>query len=259
MAESKTIQSVQRALDILNCFDDSNTILSLAQISEKLSLNKSTTHGLVSTLSANGYLFQASPGKYSLGTELARKGVLAEDVRLSILSQIAEAEFESYRFVLTGTLSLYGFSRNKLIKIISLECSPSHYAIKPSDKSDYYATASGKLLLSTYSNAQLNFFVNHTRFEKLTDKTICDSEKIKEELQNIKSSGYAFEDGEAAVGISAIACPVFDKNKEIMASVSLTSFDENISSAKSTIVSTLKACSDLITAEFIKFSEPSNH
>ena len=50
----KTIQSVQRAIDILNCFDAQTPALSLGEISARLQLNKATVHGLLNTLHNNG-------------------------------------------------------------------------------------------------------------------------------------------------------------------------------------------------------------
>ena len=40
--EGKTIQSIQRAIDIMNCFNENVHELSLKEISEKVGLRKST-------------------------------------------------------------------------------------------------------------------------------------------------------------------------------------------------------------------------
>ena len=46
----RVIQSVQRAIDILNCVADAEKKISLREISEKLDLNINTARGLVQTL-----------------------------------------------------------------------------------------------------------------------------------------------------------------------------------------------------------------
>ena len=58
MATTKIIQSLERAMSILELFQNSVVELSLKDISEKLELNKSTTFGLVNSLAALGYLLQ---------------------------------------------------------------------------------------------------------------------------------------------------------------------------------------------------------
>lgn len=64
---SRSIQSVQRAIDIINCFDGIGTELSLGEISTKLNLNKSTVHGILSTLHQNNFVRQTPTGRYTLG------------------------------------------------------------------------------------------------------------------------------------------------------------------------------------------------
>lgn len=64
----KRIQSVQRAIDIISCFHHTDIELSLGEISTALSLNKSTVHGIISTLYANNYVTQVPSGKYKLGS-----------------------------------------------------------------------------------------------------------------------------------------------------------------------------------------------
>ncbi|SQC98502.1 IclR helix-turn-helix domain [Fusobacterium necrophorum subsp. necrophorum] len=51
----KVIQSIQRAINILNCFDQNNLVLSLNEISQKLDLNINTTRGLVNSLVVNNF------------------------------------------------------------------------------------------------------------------------------------------------------------------------------------------------------------
>lgn len=73
----RMIQSVQRALDIINCFDSLHVQLSLTEISQKLNLNISTVHGLINTLIAYSYIDKnPSNGKYRLGLEFLLKANL---------------------------------------------------------------------------------------------------------------------------------------------------------------------------------------
>ena len=65
MAQQKTgkvIQSVQRAVDIINCFEDITTERSLSELSTMLDLNKSTVHGILNTLHNNNFVRQNQRG-----------------------------------------------------------------------------------------------------------------------------------------------------------------------------------------------------
>jgi IclR family KDG regulon transcriptional repressor len=62
-----TIQSVERAIAILRCFDN-YPVLRITEISKMLSLHKSTVYGLVNTMVKEKLLEQdKESGKYRLG------------------------------------------------------------------------------------------------------------------------------------------------------------------------------------------------
>ncbi len=90
----KNIQSVQRAIDILNCFSENSTQLTLSDISVALNLNKSTVHGIVSTLKHSGYLWQSRSGKYLLGPSLLSKYIFADDSRKALIVHNAKSHME---------------------------------------------------------------------------------------------------------------------------------------------------------------------
>jgi len=69
------IQAVERALTILDLFDEHSTELKITEISERMNLNKSTVHSLLKTLKKNGYIDQdGESGKYKLGMKLLERG-----------------------------------------------------------------------------------------------------------------------------------------------------------------------------------------
>ncbi|HBC97452.1 MAG TPA: IclR family transcriptional regulator, partial [Clostridium sp.] len=70
----KIIQSVDKAFQILECFNNYEE-LGVTEISKMLDLHKSTTYGLISTLSANNILEKDdNTGKYRLGLKLYQLG-----------------------------------------------------------------------------------------------------------------------------------------------------------------------------------------
>jgi IclR family KDG regulon transcriptional repressor len=52
------IQAVDRALQILDLFDEYETELKITEISKRLGLHKSTVHSLLKTLQSRGYIIQ---------------------------------------------------------------------------------------------------------------------------------------------------------------------------------------------------------
>jgi DNA-binding IclR family transcriptional regulator len=67
----RSIKSLQRAIDILDLFDERTAELGITEIAERSGLHKSTAAGLVHTLEHNGYLGQdPETRKYGLGFKL---------------------------------------------------------------------------------------------------------------------------------------------------------------------------------------------
>ena len=60
-----TVQALMRALDILDCFNYQNRVLSLSDVVNRTGLNKTTAKRLMSNLAARGYLQQDPVEKLS--------------------------------------------------------------------------------------------------------------------------------------------------------------------------------------------------
>ena len=85
------IQSIERVANILNCFDQDSK-LGITQISKKVGLTKSTTFGIVSTLTKLGFLEQEkSSGLYMLGLELFRLGNKVDAEGRNVISRELES------------------------------------------------------------------------------------------------------------------------------------------------------------------------
>lgn len=69
------IHSVERALHILDLFDEHDTELKITEISNNMGLHTSTLHSLLKTLQVQGYIDQNQEnGKYRLGMKLVERG-----------------------------------------------------------------------------------------------------------------------------------------------------------------------------------------
>jgi DNA-binding IclR family transcriptional regulator len=116
---SNRVAAVDRALQILDCFDGRDDRLSLAALHERTGLYKSTILRLAGSLEAYGYLNRQSDGRYALGPTLWRLGSLyrrrydfADRVR-PVLERLALATRESASFyVRDGDRRVCLFRRN---------------------------------------------------------------------------------------------------------------------------------------------------
>ena len=59
--------------------------------------------------------------------------------------------------------------------------------------------------------------------ESFTDRTITDTDYIKNELKEIKKQGFSIDDEEIELGLKCIAAPIFDHQGNVIASISCAS------------------------------------
>lgn len=250
----KNIQSVQRAIDILNCFTAANPALSLGEISARLQLNKATVHGILNTLHNNAYVSQNSKGQYLLGRAFFAKTALTNSSVTSKLLDSLSAPLQEIcnKYQASGIVST--IINYNLQRIHMITPTNSAFVLQPSAQSGpLYAMASGKLILAYSDSDFLHDYLSRTALVPLTSKTLSDSNALQENLDKIRSSGCAYERDELAEGISSIAVPVFDSMHKIYATISLTGMTAPILSEQDNIAKKLTELRDTIESQCFIF------
>lgn len=237
----KQIQSVQRAIDILNCFTASSPTLTLGQISARLDLNKGTVHGILNTLHNNGFISQNSSGQYMLGAELFNKAQLAPDTRRSVYIDQAQLYLQdlSDQFMANGTM--FAFEGLYTLFLYSTEPRNSTFVIRRANMHmPLYCSASGKLLLAHLSEMEFAEYLKTAPFPAYTPYSITGEAALRNELMKIRAQGYSVENNELFDGVSAISVPVFSSyDNRIFGSISLTGMSVAIMKQRKEIIPAL--------------------
>src|SRR3712207_4488152 len=79
-----SVQSIDRAVAILRCFDARRPLLGISDIARATGLSTTTTHRLLMALQANNVVRQTSDRRYGLGpllVQLARNGAVPTTLR----------------------------------------------------------------------------------------------------------------------------------------------------------------------------------
>lgn len=237
----KQIQSVQRAINILNCFTATNTALTLGQISSRLNLNKGTVHGILNTLHNNGYVSQNLSGQYMLGAELFNKACLAPDTQKKICIDQGRDRMQalSDQFQANGTL--FAVEDNRLLVLDTTEPTNCAFIVrKATPQISLYGSASGKLLLAYLPQKEQDSYLARGPFPALTDHTKNTRELLEKEFVHIRESGYSYERNELFMGVSAIAVPIFNQyGNQLFGTMSLTGMTPGIQKQKTAIIHAL--------------------
>jgi IclR family transcriptional regulator, KDG regulon repressor len=216
------IQSVDRALHILDLFDETKTELKITEISRRLDLNKSTVHSLLKTLQKHNYIEQdMESGKYKLGLKLFERGNLiihSLDVRAIAKPHLLELSTNTgdtlHLVILDGKEGLYidkveGTSANVVYSRIGRRI-PIH------------CSAVGKALVAFKQELAIKKLLEGYVYKKQTDKTIRNEKEFLKELSTVRVLGYAIDYEENEPGICCVAVPVRNHLGEVIAAISLS-------------------------------------
>lgn len=249
--KGKTIQSVQRALDIINCFNENDIEMSLQEISESLGLNKSTVHGLLNTLHNNRFIQQNDNGNYMLGQALFNKSIYAIRATKTKLRSISKGYMARLSNKYRCSSHVFTVESNKLHFLDMTTPVNSYYIISTvlNDLMHLYCTASGKILLSHMSVGARNEYLENTQLIQHTDFTMTSKKAILENLNHIIANGYSTENEEVEEGCISIAVPIFTKHDDLFGTISVTGSKVKISGREDEIVADLKEISQKITKE----------
>ncbi len=243
----KNIQSVQRAIDILNCFNENTTQLTLSDISEALDLNKSTVHGILSTLKNNGYLWQSRSGKYLLGPSLLSKYIFADDSRKALIVHNAKSHMEFLVKKYKYSVKLYYLNEGTPNYIYHISSVNSTYTFD-SDFGNHplYCSATGKLALSTMSEEQVMAYLKINPLKEISSYTITDKDALLAELKNIRKNTFSKEAQELLEGISAVSVPIII-NQTCIAAISITGTSFHIDKDTDNIIKDLQEQTQIIS------------
>ncbi len=212
-------QSIIKAFTVLDAFTNDKKEWGVRELANKTGYNKSTTYRLLSTLVSLNVIHQNENDKYRLGSklfELGNRVSLYQSLITVTNETIKNIALEIQETVLLSTLKEQQvFHINKADSLQGLKISTSIGSYQP-----IHATASGKLLLAFSSiENQGNYFKNSSLIT-FTKKTITKASELRTALQTIKKQGYALDLEEFELGLICIAIPIFNKNKNAIASIS---------------------------------------
>ncbi|HKL11271.1 MAG TPA: IclR family transcriptional regulator [Clostridia bacterium] len=249
--KGKNIQSIQRAIDVISCFDENNIELSLSDISKCLQLNKSTVHGILNTLHNNRFIQQNCNGNYMLGQALFDKSVLAMQSSKTRLRTMSKSYMTSISNKYKCTTHVFTVNGNRLHFLDMTTPVNSHYifSVALGSQMQLYCTASGKILLSRMSVEERNEYFENTKLISNTRKTLVDKELLIENINSIIEKNYSLEDEEADEGCLSIAVPIVTRKDALVGTLSISGADVKIRNKIEEIARDLQKVSAKLTED----------
>ncbi|MEU5860551.1 IclR family transcriptional regulator [Nonomuraea sp. NPDC047529] len=209
-----SVQSVERALDVLEALAGHGGEAGLSEIAATTGLPYGTIHRLLQTLLARGYVRQESDRRYALGGGLVRLGGIAESMvgvwAQPYLARMVELSGETANLaVLEGDFVVYVAQvpsprRLRMFAEVGRRVLP-------------HSTAVGKALLAGRGAAEAMAVFERTGMPRRTPNTITDAAGMLAELDRVKERGYATDLGEEELGVHCLAVPIRDGDRVVAA------------------------------------------
>lgn len=207
-----TVQSVVRGLNILEIVAEHNEI-SLKEISTLSGLNKATAHRLLSTLIATGYIEQVNKnGIYRPTYKLFSLGNKKIDHVDS--HKIAHKFISDLSNTIKSTVHLVVEDGMEVVYVDKIDPTNSNsgFILKSQvgKRAPMYCTSVGKVLLSKYPDEKIKEIWEATDIKPLTPKTFINFEAFLEEINVIRSQGYALDLEENEIGVVCVGCEFYN-------------------------------------------------
>jgi len=217
-----TVRSVARAMRLVQIVADGPAEgLPLSELARALGTSKSTTLSLARTLTAFGMLRDMHPGpRYTLGTGLIRLGDIARgqlplgDVCRPLLAELSDLTKMTSRLAICDD----GFP----VFIERVDGPGSVRFHTPLGQREMpHSSAAGKAILATMTGEQVRAVCGQAGLPRRTSHTITDLASLRENLALVRSNGFALDDEEDEIGLRCIGAPIFDRDAQVIAAVSI--------------------------------------
>ena len=213
------MKTVARAIDLLECFTGERQTLAVSEIAALLAVHKSIASRLAATLCARGLLqldpvthrYRIGLRVYELGQFYSRDTAL-ETVADPLLRMLARAVGHASHVCVLDRLEMY-----------TVCCVASAHRLQVSveigGRRPIHATAAGKLFLAFGPEELFDVLSPRGAFPKITPHTITSRMEMRREIAAIRKSGIAHNCEESAVGVGAVAAPIFGTDDRVVASL----------------------------------------
>ncbi|NLC63804.1 MAG: IclR family transcriptional regulator [Thermoanaerobacterales bacterium] len=247
MLADNNVQSVERAVKILEEMAKENDGLGVTELSRRLDLHKSTVYRLLSTLVTVGYAEQnPETEKYRLGVKLLYLGgVILERMDLrneahDLLKQLSQDVNETVHLVVPDGDQVLYIDKIDTMKTIRMYSQIGRRAT-------YYASAVGKAILA-YSDEKYVEKIISQGLIRRTPNTITDPGELKRCLSQIRSNGYSIDDEENEEGIRCIGAPIFGHAGKVIGAISVSGPIMTVTKEKTQILAEkVKKCAEQIS------------
>ena len=220
-SEKHSSLSSDKLLMIIECIAENRQPVRLQDLAEQVGITQSTVLRYLRTLQNCNYVYQDETTlRYALTWKVCR---LTENLNSYLsLRNIATPFVNDLANTLHTGICLV---TEQSYECVYLDCIDAPNPFQPplqfiGKRAPMHVTASGKVLLSSFSDQQLEEYISTKGLKPCTKNSIHQKGRLIEELAQIRKQGFATEIEECELGLRCISYPIRCYSGKIYAAIS---------------------------------------
>lgn len=227
----KLNHSVRKAITLLRATAASTEGSSVSALARAAGLPRATALRLIQTMEQDGFLLRVpQTDRVLLGPEFVRlarqvdTGTLVREVAQGRLGELSNAVRESV------TLSVVAPDGG--LDLVYQVDGPHHLVPRSwvGQRFPAHASSSGKILLSTYGDERLERYLRGP-LPALTSHTITTRRALREELELVRTQGYASTVDELEEGLSGVSVGIFGESHALIGAINVSGLTQRLDDA----------------------------
>lgn len=211
------VQSVDRALDVLEVLAARPGTLGVTEIAREVGLAQGTVHRLLVALVARGWVRQDPGRRYGVGPAAMRLGDASQRELGAVAAPALRAAVQS-----TGETANLAVLEGRAMVYVAQAPSPHTLRIfaEVGRRVPLHSTAVGKVALAGLQPDAATALLAGRELEPRTPHTLPNVSAVCAELERVREQGYALDDEEQELGVRCVAVPVPLEGLSVALSVS---------------------------------------
>lgn len=240
------LQSLARAVAVLEMLGESEIPLSLAEICQRMQIHKSTAHRSLMVLERITLIERTQDNRFRLGLklyELGNRAVEQMDLRARI-----RPYFWRLSAQLGETVHLGVLQKTSVVYLDKVE--PNRricLSSKTGSSNPVYCTSLGKAILAYLPEETVGDIISRIRFVRYTSKTLTNKDDLLKSLERVRKRGFAVDDEEIETGVRCIGAPIFDESGFPIAALSMSGPTSRVRTQNAAAIAErlIRCCSDI--------------
>ncbi|MEX2534491.1 MAG: IclR family transcriptional regulator [Trueperaceae bacterium] len=214
------VEAVDRTVSLIEHLARNPEGIGVAALARRVCLAASTTHRYLASLQQHGLVEQGDDKNYRLTSRLYLLGLsaaagldLEAQARGSLRSLTEQTQETSCLMVRDGrhAVCIAQVDSYHQLKI----------AARVGSRQDLRLGATSRVLLAYAPEAEQEVILQQSPVNGRTKRTVTDPGSIRVVLEEIREQGFYISKGEVDEGVLAIAAPIRDRSKEVIAAIAL--------------------------------------